>query len=113
MGKLVLDRYCLDAVFTAISQSGGRQIKYARLGDGYSSPTLKKAFDLLCLANVARKVPSVDPPGLPLGPSASPKTFKVLMLDIGLMRPFGELPEQRISFIPLYCAYIATGGKGC
>jgi len=23
------------------------------------------------------------------------------------MRPFGELPEQRISFIPIYCAYIA------
>jgi len=207
-----VDRYCLDAVFTSISQSGGRQIKYTHLGDGYSSPTLKKAFDLLCLANIARKVPSVDPSGLPLGATASSKTFKALMLDIGLMhslsgmpseveyaktdlhaiyrgamaeqfvgqemtvsqngslyywarqaknssaevdflavldgtihpvevksgatgslkslhlfmetyrncgnalvfsmRPFAELPEQRMSFIPLYCAYIATGGKG-
>jgi uncharacterized protein len=207
-----VDRYCLDTVFASISQSGGRRIKYARLGDGFSGPTLKKAFELLCLANVARKVPSVDPSGLPLGASASSKTFKALMLDIGLMhylsgmpseveyaktnlhaiyrgamaeqfvgqeitvsqngslyywdrqaksssaevdylvvlggtihpvevksgasgslkslhlfmetygncgnamvfsmRPFAELPEQRISFIPLYCAYAATGGKG-
>jgi uncharacterized protein len=208
-----VDRYCLDAVFTSISQSGGQQIKYARLGDGYSGPTLKKAFGLLCLANVARKVPSVDPSGLPLGASASSKTFKALTLDIGLMRylsgmpleveyaktdlhaiyrgamaeqfvgqemtvsqngnlyywnrqtksssaevdylavldgkihpvevksgaagslkslhlfvetyrncgnalvfsmrPYAELPEQRISFIPIYNAYIATGGRGC
>ncbi len=74
-----VDRYCLDAVFTSVSQFVGQQIKYAHLGDGYSGPTLKKAFDLLCLAKVARKIPSVDPSGLPLGASASAKTFKALM----------------------------------
>ena len=70
------------------------QIKYARLGDGYSGPTLKKAFDLLCLAHVARKVPSVDPSGLPLGASASSKTFKALTLDIGLMRYLSGMPPE-------------------
>lgn len=70
------------------------QIKYTRLGDGYSGPTKKKAFDLLCLADVARKVPSVDPSGLPLGASASAKTFKALVLDIGLMRYLTGMPPE-------------------
>lgn len=89
-----VDRYCLDAVFTTLSQSCGKQIKYTHLADGYSNPTLKKAFELLCLANIVRKVPSVDPSGLPLGATASPKTFKALMLDIGLMRYLSGMPSE-------------------
>ena len=57
------DKYCLNAVFTTAAQNVGQQIKYSRLADGYSNPTLRKAFDLLCLANVIRKIPSVDPSG--------------------------------------------------
>ncbi len=68
-----VDRFCLDSVFTSLSQHIGQQIKYARLGEGYSNPTLKKAFDALCLAQVARRIPSVDPSGLPLGRSSPAK----------------------------------------
>lgn len=81
-----VDRYCLDGVFTALARSVGQQIKYSRLGEGFSNPTLKKSFDLLCLANVVRKVSSVNPEGLPLGASLSSKIFKALMVDIGLMQ---------------------------
>lgn len=81
-----VNRYCLDSTFTALARSVGQQIKYARLGEGHTNPTLKKAFDLLCLANVVRKVPSVNPGGLPLKASASLKIFKALMVDIGLMQ---------------------------
>ena len=81
-----VDRYCLDSAFTALSRNVGQQIKYSHLGEGYSNPTLKKAFDLLCLANVVRKVSSANPEGLPLGASASSKIFKALMVDIGLMQ---------------------------
>jgi len=70
-----VDRYCLDAVFTSLAQSVGQQIKYARLGEGYGNPTLKKAFEALCLAQVARRITSVNPTGLPLGASASVKVF--------------------------------------
>jgi len=56
------------------------------LGEGYSNPTLKKAFEALCLAQVARRITSIAPAGLPLGASASVKVFKALMLDLGLMR---------------------------
>lgn len=89
-----VDRFCLNSVFTSLSQQIGKQIKYARLGEGYSNPTLKKAFDALCLAQVARRIPSVDPSGLPLGASASAKTFKSLMLDIGLMRYLSGMPND-------------------
>ncbi|MEK7244105.1 MAG: DUF4143 domain-containing protein, partial [Thermodesulfobacteriota bacterium] len=69
-------------------------IKYARLGEGYANPTLKKAFEALCLAHVARRIPSVDPCRLPLGASASAKIFKALLLDVGLMRFLSGLPDD-------------------
>lgn len=87
-----IDRYCLDSAFRTLSQSVGLQIKYSRLGEGYSNPTLKKAFDLLCLANVVRKVPSANPEGLPLGASASSRIFKALLADIGLMQSLSGMP---------------------
>lgn len=86
------DKHCLNTILTIVAQSVGQQIKYARLGKGYSNPTLKKAFDLLCLAGIIRKVPSVDPSGLPLGVRASDKIFKTLMVDIGLMRYLTGMP---------------------
>jgi predicted AAA+ superfamily ATPase len=89
-----VDRFCLDSIFTSISQHIGKQIKYSRLGEGYSNPTLKKAFDALCMAQVIRRVPSVDPSGLPLGATASAKFFKAIMLDIGLMRHLSEMPND-------------------
>ena len=89
-----VDRFCLDSVFTSLSQHIGKQIKYARLGEGYSSLTLKNAFDALCLAQVARKIPSVDPSGLPLGATASAKLFKSIMLDIGLMHYLSGMPND-------------------
>jgi predicted AAA+ superfamily ATPase len=86
------DKHCLNAVFTTVAQSVSQQIKYSRLADGYTNPTLKKAFGLLCLAGVIRKVPSVNPSGLPLGARASAKIFKALMVDIGLMRYLSGMP---------------------
>lgn len=89
-----VDRYCLDAVFTRLAQCVGQQIKYARLGEGYGNQTLKKAFDALCLAQVACRIPAVAPPSLPLGASASAKVFKALMLDLGLMRYLSGVPDD-------------------
>lgn len=86
------DKHCLNSVFTTTARSVGQQIKFSRLADGYSNPTLKKAFELLCLANVIRKVPSVDPSGLPLGATAASKIFKALMVDIGLMQYLSGMP---------------------
>jgi len=86
------DKLCLNNVLTSVGMSVGQQIKYAKLAEGYSNPTLRKAFDLLCMARVIEKVPSADPSGLPLGASASAKIFKALIVDIGLFRHLSGMP---------------------
>lgn len=44
------------------------------------------------MAKVIKKIPAVDPSGLPLGASASSNIFKALMVDIGLMRHLSGMP---------------------
>lgn len=90
------DKNCLRTVFTSVATSVGRQIKYTRMAEGFSHTTNKRAFDLLCLARVARKVKAADPSGLPLGAGASDKKFKALFVDIGLMQHLCDLPPDRI-----------------
>jgi hypothetical protein len=89
-----VDPACLNAVLSSVARSVGRQIQYAKLADGYSNPTIKKAFDLLCQAGVIVRVPAADPTGLPLGASASARIFKALMVDIGLMRFLSGMPTD-------------------
>ncbi len=78
------DAYCLDTVFTGIARNVGQQIIYTHLAEGYTHPTIKKAFNTLCMARVGKKVLLANPSGLPLGVTASSKRFKALMIDIGL-----------------------------
>jgi len=86
------DKACLNSVFSSVAKSVGQQIKYARLAQGFANPTIKKAFDLLNMAQVIRKVRSTSPAGLPLGAYASESKFKALMLDIGLLRHLYGMP---------------------
>ncbi|MBN2035147.1 MAG: ATP-binding protein [Chitinispirillaceae bacterium] len=89
-----VDKLCLQSVLASISKNVSRQLKYASLAEGYSNPTIKKAFELLCLAKIASPVRSVDPSGLPLGASASAKIFKAVLVDIGVMRFLCAMPVE-------------------
>jgi len=80
-----MDTSCLNSVLAAIPQKIGQQIKYSTLADGYSNPTIKKAFELLETARLFKKVRTASPAGIPLGASASDKKFKAIMLDVGLL----------------------------
>ncbi len=80
-----VDHDCLNMVLSSISKSVGTQIKYARLADGFSNPTIKKAFQVLTMARLITKVKAASPAGLPLEASSSEKKFKSIFLDIGLM----------------------------
>jgi predicted AAA+ superfamily ATPase len=79
------DNSCLNSVLFNVSQKVGEQIKYSELADGFSNPTIKKAFELLETARLVKKVKAAFPSGIPLGASAKEKKFKSVMLDIGLM----------------------------
>lgn len=87
-----VDKRCLNDVFAAVAKSVGQQIKYSRLTEGFTHPTVKKAFDLLCMARVIQKVPAANPAGFPLGASVSERRFKALFLDIGLMQHVCRMP---------------------
>ena len=79
------DVNCLTTVFSGIAASVGQQVKYTGLAKDYTIPTIKKAYESLVLARLAKKVKSVSAPGIPLEAYASDKKFKSLFLDIGLM----------------------------
>ena len=78
------DPDCLQAVFQSCAQNVGQQVRFVRLANGHAGSTIRRAFDLLCMARVVRKVPAANPSGLPLGASASARKLKALLLDIGL-----------------------------
>ena len=79
------DINCLNTVFSGIAANVGQQIKYTGLAKDFTIPTIKKAYESLSLAHIARKVKSVSSPGIPLEVYSSGKKFKNLFLDIGLM----------------------------
>jgi len=85
------DKRCLDQVLSSCAARVGDQIMYSQLADSFSNPTIRKAFDLLCMAKVLHKVPSVKQPGMPLGSMANIRKFKAALIDIGLMQRLNHL----------------------
>jgi predicted AAA+ superfamily ATPase len=79
-----VNKQCLTEVFTSLAKNVGRQTKYASLSEGFSNPTLKKAYHTLAQAKLVNKIKSVNPQGLPLTIMTS-KVFKSSMIDIGIM----------------------------
>jgi predicted AAA+ superfamily ATPase len=88
------DKDVLRTVLDRVAQGVGRKVKYSRLYDAASHPTVKRAFDLLCLARLIRRVPAASPAGLPLSASASARVFKAFMVDVGLMNALGGLSVE-------------------
>ncbi len=102
---------CLDSVLISVSRMVGNQVKYTKLSQDHSSQTIKKAFDLLCMANIVHKIPSVNQVGIPLGAFSSRKKFKALFLDIGLMQSISGLPAdfeyQKNNLLSIYNGALA------
>jgi uncharacterized protein len=79
-----VDKDCLTGVLTSIAKNVGKKTKYASLGEDFSNPTLKKAYDTLVRAKLICKINSVNPQEFPLSIMTS-RVFKSSMLDIGIM----------------------------
>ncbi|MBN2495179.1 MAG: ATP-binding protein [Deltaproteobacteria bacterium] len=91
------DPGCLDAVLESIPRRVGQQIKYTRLAEAYSGPTIKKAFDLLQRARIVHKVRASSASGLPLGFGVSSRRFKALFLDVGLWQRLSGLRSHELA----------------
>jgi predicted AAA+ superfamily ATPase len=85
------DQRCLNMVLNSVSAMAGEQIKYSKLAEGFSNPTIHKAFDLLENARVIRKIRSISGIGLPLGIGCNNKRFKAAIVDIGLMQKLSHV----------------------
>lgn len=85
------DKRCLNSVLSTVAARVGQHTIYAHLAEGFSNPTIRKSYDLLCSARVFYKIPAASGSGLPFGASASEKKFKTLLTDIGLIRSLNNL----------------------
>jgi len=75
----------LRRVFKAIPSVIGQKIKYVQLDSESKSAQVREALDYLSLAKVIHFVYHTHATGLPLGAQISPKIFKTIFLDIGLL----------------------------
>jgi predicted AAA+ superfamily ATPase len=85
------DKRCLNQVLTSVSLKAGQQIKYTQLAEGFTSPTIKKAFELLETARLFKKIKATPLADVPLSFAAKEKKFKTIFLDIGLLCRINKL----------------------
>ncbi len=103
------DKRCLNSVLNSVAKKVGEQIKYARLSEDFTNPTIKKAFELLEMARLFNKVRAASPAGIPLGASASEKIFKTVFLDIGLLSNLNGFSSDKT--VPKHQLSSAWNGK--
>jgi len=72
-------------VFDALPGMVGRKFKYAHVSRDHRAAELADALSRLCMARVAHKVLHSASNGPPLAAEASPRSFKCLYVDVGLM----------------------------
>ena len=81
-----IDRECVEHIFTQIPGRVGQRIIYTSLFPEKRIETIKSCLHLLELMLIIQRVHSSHAQGLPLGADVSPKIFKPIFLDIGLMQ---------------------------
>lgn len=79
-----VDKDCLNSALSEIARNVGNQTKYSSLAQGFSNPTLKKAYQALLMAKLINQINAVNPIGFP-AQIVSGRIFKTSFLDIGLM----------------------------
>jgi predicted AAA+ superfamily ATPase len=92
-GRFV-DKNSLNFALNAVARNIGHPIKYTQISDNFSGPVNKKALELLSLARLITKVPASTAAALPLGAYSKEHKFKMLMVDLGLLRCLNQLPAN-------------------
>jgi uncharacterized protein len=88
-----------DIVFNLFDQlpvNIGKRIKYTALYPEVRIEKIKTALNYLEQALLIQKTRNTTGQGLPLGAAVSPKIFKLIMLDIGLLQHLAGIPPLKI-----------------
>ena len=83
----------MNDVFKNVAKNIGNQIKYTHLSDSFTSPTIKKSFEILLKAKVIQKIPSISNITPPFKMNISLKKFKTILLDIGLWQHMSGIAD--------------------
>lgn len=75
----------LDALISHIPQQLGKKFKYSLVGE-YRKRELEPCVDLLVTAGLMHRVVHTGAQGIPLGAQIDLNTFKLLLLDVGLIQ---------------------------
>lgn len=91
-----VDLECVSKIFANIPKNVGSQIKYTGLYPEKRIEVIKAALHFLMRLMIMHPVYATSGSGLPLGAAASPKIFKCLFLDIGLMQHLCGVSAQDV-----------------
>lgn len=80
-----LDRARVNRVLAHLPAQVGTKLKYSALDPNGRPRDVKPVLEALVRARIARRVPYAACGSLPLAATASPKHFKLLYLDVGLL----------------------------
>ncbi len=84
-------------VFNFAAHHVGKKVKYSQFSETEKSATIKADIDLLCMAQVLRKVAHSHCNGLPVQAESNDRIYKLLCLDVGLMNALVGLNWQSIA----------------
>lgn len=82
--------------FSTAARSAGQQVKLSSFSSEHKLSTIRQDVDLLCLSRILIKVVHSHCNGLPLHADLKTKTFKLFLLDIGLMNTLCGLPWDSV-----------------
>ena len=82
-GKIPLER--LEELLNSVPRLLGEKFKYSKINSEVQSSSLKKALNLLIKARLCHQVLACDGGGVPLGVNIKERTFKIILLDVGLV----------------------------
>jgi hypothetical protein len=74
----------LSSVLASVPQQIGSRFRYSRADRDERAVVLRNAVDLLCLARICHRVQSSPAIGVPLGAGVDERSYKLLLLDVGL-----------------------------
>lgn len=86
----------LERILSAVPRLLGRKFKYIQVDREERSYALRQALDLLCTARLCCRVQACDGVGVPLAAGVREQTFKVVLLDVGMVSAALGLSLQKV-----------------
>lgn len=93
----------MHRVLEYAARNVGSKVKYVHVSPDHRAAAVRTAIDLLAMSRLVRVVPHTSGNGVPLGGEASEKSFKLILVDVGLLGRIAGLGLVEVGeLIPAY-----------